>query len=266
MFPWVDGFRWTVTHIVFLSLFFAALLTVCSTVACAVIRTTSDFRGHHATDICWHEQFQELPEAERHCRHELAGRVESRVCDNAFDCGSCTNYPQFASLESHPPEQVGVGYSDNLLYHRGHTWVRPEWDGTFSVGLDEFAERLIGDPDKVDLPKPCDEVEMEGVAWKMVKNGYEIFVRAPLSGTVIATGGPESSWYVRLLPHGPVSLRHLLREEEVAGWLASEMDRLHKQTSAGAYLADGGTLMPQLMDALPQADWDAILAATFLES
>ena len=30
-------------------------------------------------------------------------------------------------------------------------------------------------------------------------------------------------------------------------------------------MADGGTLMPELMDAMPAADWDAVLEATFLE-
>jgi hypothetical protein len=29
-------------------------------------------------------------------------------------------------------------------------------------------------------------------------------------------------------------------------------------------LADGGTLLPDLMDALPDADWDTVLADTFL--
>ena len=31
-------------------------------------------------------------------------------------------------------------------------------------------------------------------------------------------------------------------------------------------LADGGLLLPGLMDALPEADWDAVLADTFLEA
>ena len=37
------------------------------------------------------------------------------------------------------------------------------------------------------------------------------------------------------------------------------------QQSRQPCLADGGTLMPNLMDAEPGADWDTILASTFLE-
>ena len=31
-------------------------------------------------------------------------------------------------------------------------------------------------------------------------------------------------------------------------------------------LADGGLLLPGLMDAVPEADWDTVLADTFLEA
>jgi len=270
MFPWIDGFHWTATHIIFLSLFFSALLVILSTVVLAIWHVFSDFRAHRAAEMCWHGNFEELTEAERRCRHQLAGRVASRTCDNAFDCCSCVNYPQFASLPANAPtKSVAVNYSDKLLYHRGHTWVRPEWDGTYSVGLDEFANHLIGRPDSVELPNPCDDIESAGIAWRMTKNGHEIRVRSPLSGTVISTGGPDSGWYLKILPYGPANLRHLLSGPEVPGWLASETDRLQRQISApsaGPCLADGGTLMPDLMDAEPKADWDTVLASTFLDS
>jgi hypothetical protein len=137
-----------------------------------------------------------------------------------------------------------------------------------TVGLDEFAHHLVGHPDSVQLPVPDSEIESDGLAWRMMKNGHEIRVRAPLDGTVVATGGDKEGWYLKLRPRNPVNLRHLLRGAEVPGWLSGELDRLQLQFSppdAPACLADGGTLMPNLMDAMPAADWDAVLAATFLE-
>ena len=106
MFPWVDGFHWTATHIIFLSLFFSALLVILSTVVSAIWHVSSDFRTHRAAEMCWHGNFEELPEAERRCRHQLAGRVAHRTCDNAFDCRSCVNYPQFAALPANAPLKV----------------------------------------------------------------------------------------------------------------------------------------------------------------
>ena len=153
MFPWVDGFHWSPGHIIFLSLFFAVVLTILVTFASALWRTASDFRTHRATEMCWRTNFAELPEAERRCRHEFAGRVPYRICDNAFDCRHCPKYEEFAALPARAPSKnAGVNFSNELLYHRGHTWVRPEDDGTSTVGLDELAHHLIGHPDSVQLP------------------------------------------------------------------------------------------------------------------
>lgn len=267
MFPWIDGFHWTSTHIIFLSLFGAVLLVILATAVWGLWNTLGDFRKHLAAATCWRENFGELPVAEKRCRHELAGRVPSRMCDHAFDCRTCSNYEKFAALPANvPASRAGVSYSDRFLYHRGHTWVRSNWDGTFAVGLDEFAKHLVGSPDSVTLPEVCDEVESEGIAWTMTKNGYKIRVRAPLGGTVISTGGSDSDFYLKILPHGPPNLRHLLQGPEVAGWLAAEVDRLQMQMSNGkATLADGGTLMPDLMDTEPGADWDALLESTFMD-
>jgi glycine cleavage system H lipoate-binding protein len=269
MFPGVDGFHWTFGHIFFLSVFVAVALTILVTLALATLRTARDLRTGKAAGICWHADFGELPEAERRCRHELAGRVEHRTCPNAFDCRSCPDYARFADLApTVEPRTYGMNYPGDRFYHRGHTWVRPETDGTFAVGLDDMAERIVGKPDTVELPAAGTEIELQGPAWKMSKNRQTIRVRAPLEGTVVATGGAGQGWYLKLRPRGQANLRHLLRGAEVPGWLAGELDRLQLQLTqpdSSPSLADGGILVSGLMDAMPKADWDAALAATFLE-
>jgi len=108
---------------------------------------------------------------------------------------------------------------------------------------------------------------------RLKKNGKEIAVRAPLEGTVVGVGGAEEGWYLkirpRLDPTDPATLRHLLRGPEVHGWLSKELERLQMQLRAhnsAPALADGGVLLPELMNALPEADWDTVLADTFLEA
>ena len=39
------------------------------------------------------------------------------------------------------------------LYHRGHAWLKPEEDGTVTIGLDDLASRLVGKPDKRRAPR-----------------------------------------------------------------------------------------------------------------
>lgn len=273
MFPGIDGFHWTVGHIVFLSLFFAVVVTIFTTVASAAWRTVRDVRTHRAIELCWKSDFAELPEPDRRCRHELAGRVISRTCDNSFDCRHCDQYSKFAVLPATGlATSLGLNYSDDRFYHRGHTWVKPAEDGTFTIGLDELAEHLVGNPDSIKMPEVGAEMEVNQTAWRMKKNGAEIQVRAPIEGTIVAVGGPKEGWYLkirsRLDPRDPMTLRHLLRGPEVHGWLSRELERLQLQLRAPntpPALADGGMLMPGLMDAVPNADWDAVLADTFLE-
>lgn len=273
MFPGIDGFHWTVNHILFLSLFFSVVLTIFTTIASAAWSTARDFRTHRAIDFCWHRDFAELQEKDRRCRHELAGRVISRTCDNSFDCRHCSKYAQFAVLPATGTVQAGgLDCPEDRYYHRGHTWVKPSEDGTVTIGLDQLAIHLIGTPDTVEFPTIGEELELNGTAWRMKKNGNIVRVRAPIEGTIVGTGGPEKDWYLKIRPrldlNDPATLRHLLRGPEVRGWMARELDRLQVQLRAPntpPALADGGVLLPNLMDAVPEADWQAVLGDTFLD-
>lgn len=274
MFPGVDGFHWTFGHILFLSLFFAVAVTIAITVASAAWQTARDFRTHRGIEFCWQAGFADLPESERRCRHELAGRVISRICDNAFDCRHCAKYSQYAVLPATGNVgSLGLDYPDDRYYHRGHTWVKCEQDGTVTIGLDQIASHLIGTPDCVSMPGVGEEIELNQSAWQIRKNRKDIQVRAPIEGAIVEVGGPHQGWYLRVRPrldvHDPITLRHLLRGPEVHGWISRELDRLQLQLRpAGSppTLADGGVLMPDLMDVIPDADWDTVLADTFLDS
>jgi len=270
MFPGIDGFHWTVAHVVFLCLFFAVAITILITVVSAACRTVADFHGRRAFGRCWKEDFAELPEADRKCRHELAGRVISRTCDNQFDCRRCENYVRFAVLPASGfARDLGLDYPEDRFYHRGHTWVRDEHDGTISMGLDALADHLIGKPDSIQFPRIGDELDVNQVAWRIKKHGKEILVRAPLEGTVVGFGdGSTLKLHPRLDVSNPANLRHLLRGPEMHGWASRELERLQVQlrpSNAQPSLADGGTLVYGLMDALPNSDWDTVLADTFLE-
>jgi hypothetical protein len=270
MFPGVDGFHWSFGHVLFLCLFFGVALTIAGTVVRAIWNSLRDVRKRRASAVCWDIEFSELPVDERRCRHELAGRVEERVCPNGFDCRRCGEYEKFACLPAAGAAGTfGLDYPAGRLYHRGHTWVEPQPDGTWTIGLDDLAEHLIGAPDRVELPAAGEEIEAHGTAWVVRKGAAEIRVRAPIDGTVVETGGSALGWYLRVRPEGVPNMRHLLRGPEVSAWLSRELERLQIQLGTPGSvpsLADGGILMSGLMDAMPDANWDNALAATFLES
>ena len=73
-----------------------------------------------------------------------------------------------------------------LKYATSHEWVRDEGDGTFTVGITEHAQELLGDMVFVELPEVGDEVDAgeDCAVAESVKAASDIY--APISGEVIA--------------------------------------------------------------------------------
>ena len=275
MFPGVDGFHWTLTHILFLTIFALVLSTVAVTAVAAALRTVRKIRRGHSDRIRWKADFEDLPGAERACRHAITGTAPGRVCPNALDCRVCDQHAHFAALEDPCDSGADLGlpyglhYPARRYYDRGHTWVELSDDGLLTVGLDDLGLRLAGRFDRMELPRVGKRLSTRGRAWTIVSGGIKVKVRSPISGIVVATGGPADGWYLKVRPaRQPADLRHLLRGPEVGAWLRHELERLQillAPASTGPSLADGGTLEPDLPEAQPNADWHNVYSAMFLE-
>jgi hypothetical protein len=275
MFPWNYGFHWTTGTIIFMGAFYTVLLIVGTTVLNAVLRSRRALSKNKVEHIRWHSDFHDLPSECRTCRHVLTGEFSSRECPNAFDCRGCTTHAKLIALrpQANPvqmeEEIFGMSFPLDRFYHRGHTWVRRESDGTVTVGLDELGKRLLGKPDAVVLPQPGEHVETNGTAFRMRRRDADVAVLSPVDGEVVATGGPEQEWYLKLKPvaSDEPAFRHLLRGAEVKPWLMREMERLQLALSSeigAASLADGGVPVDDIAAAYPEADWDAVCGNMFL--
>ncbi len=154
-------------------------------------------------------------------------------------------------------------------FHRGHSWVRPEYDETVTVGLDDFAEQLMGQHVEVEYPPLGTHLRVNGVGWRLRKDGRAVRVLSPVDGIVVGLGGPERDWYLRVKLDRPLEEQdHLLRGEEVGIWLAHERDRLQQVLSPldiGLTLADGGMLVDDLSTVMPRDDWDKTVGEMLLE-
>jgi hypothetical protein len=204
----------------------------------------------------------------------LTGEFKSRECPHSFDCRECETHARL--IEGRPvaageeEEIFGMSFPLDRMYHRGHTWVRRENDGSVTVGLDDLGSRLVGTPDAVSLPPAGSRVEVNGTAFRIRKRDADVRVLSPVDGEVIETGGPDRSWYLKVRPAalGEPSFRHLLRGAEIRPWLMRELERLQltlSEEGAGATLADGGVLVDDMSKACPHTDWDAVCGEMFLE-
>jgi len=252
------------------------LVVVATTILNAFWRAHRDLSKGKAEEIRWHSDFHDLPAADRACRHVLTGEFKSRECPNAFDCRGCETHAKLVAL--HPPaaareseaEIFGMSFPLDRMYHRGHTWARPEADGTVTVGLDDLGARLLGTPDAVDLPAPGSRVQANGTAFRIHKREADVRVLSPVDGEVVETGGVDRGFFLRVKPlDGPIDMRHLLRDGEVKPWLMRELERLQLAlTMEGAStpsLADGGVPVADIAAAYPKMDWDAVCGEMFLE-
>ncbi|MCC7152938.1 MAG: hypothetical protein IT161_00105 [Bryobacterales bacterium] len=271
MFPGVDGFHWSPAHITFLTVFGIVLMAIGTTMLIVLWRTLRDVRSGRGARIRWTEDFEDLPVNERLCRHALSGTAPGRVCPRALDCRECAEHPVYAAREISASAGIpcGLDYPAQRYYHRGHTWVEPLEDGCFAIGMDDLAQRIAGPIDQVRLPAPGETLHANGAAFTVSSRGRRLRLRAPMDGRVVATGGADQPWLVKVKPlEASPRLTHLLHGAEVSAWVRTELERLQVLVSpdaTGPVLADGGMLHRDLPGAMPSAPWDEIAGAMLLE-
>ena len=111
----------------------------------------------------------------------------------------------------------------DLRYAKSHEWLRPESDGTVTVGITDYAQNSLGDITYVQVPK-VGAVLKAGETFGVVESVKAASdLDAPVAGAVAAVhgaldGAPETvnrapytdGWMLRLKPADPASLQALL--------------------------------------------------------
>ncbi|PKO83013.1 MAG: glycine cleavage system protein H [Betaproteobacteria bacterium HGW-Betaproteobacteria-11] len=118
----------------------------------------------------------------------------------------------------------------DLKYTASHEWIKPEADGTVTIGITDHAQEALGDIVFLELPA-AGRVLKAGEACAVVesvKAASDIY--APVSGEIVdsntaATDAPESvnvgpyaTWLFRIKPSNPAELDALL---DAAAYAAS---------------------------------------------
>jgi glycine cleavage system H lipoate-binding protein len=274
MLTWVYEIHWTPFHIGFLLIFFTVFVVVVSTIIVAMRRTQQAEKSHTSDAIMWHSDFADLPLAMRVCRHELNGDVKHRTCDHEFDCRTCTVHPLLSAAQTKTPmlqfEVCGFTMPPYRMYHRGHTWVQQENDGSFTIGIDDFGARLIGKHYTMELPLVGSQLTVNGKGLMVKKDDANIRILSPIEGKVIEHGNEEKGWLLKVqATHSEKVTEHLLKGSEVPNWIMREMERLQFSLATkgvGVTLADGGVLVPDFQKYYPKTDWDGVLGQMFLEA
>ncbi|MFC6439039.1 glycine cleavage system protein GcvH [Bowmanella sp. JS7-9] len=122
-----------------------------------------------------------------------------------------------------------------LRYASTHEWVRDEGDGTFTVGITEHAQELLGDMVFVELPDVGSAVNAgdDCCVAESVKAASDVY--APLTGEIIATNedlenSPElvnsdpygDGWLFKIKAEDPEELGDLMGAEDYANSIDEE--------------------------------------------
>ena len=215
------------------------------------------------------------------CGGALADYVISRRWHRTVACDIVLAPPARQGLTEFAPRRVeGFLVPEGLQYHAGHTWVLRERNHMARVGLDEFAAKLAGNIDKIELPKPGLWFRQGQPVFKVHRNGETATLLSPIEGEVVEVN-PELVNDPSLLRHDSYNKgwlmtvhvfddkstwRNLLPSNLVKNWMKEAAERLYAQQPSlvGAVAADGGLPVDDLLRDVPGADWSKTTAEFFL--
>lgn len=161
-----------------------------------------------------------------------------------------------------------------VFFHPGHTWAVPVRAGRVRVGVDDFAQKVLGTARAVALPAVGDRLIGGGGGFRLDVGDRDFELPAPLRGRVVARneavlGRPAllnedpygRGWLVELeVPAWRSGLGSLFRGDRAVAWLAHAEEALRRRMSpeVGAVLQDGGVPVAGIARALAPEDWDRL--------
>ncbi|MBT8342477.1 MAG: glycine cleavage system protein H [Desulfatitalea sp.] len=224
---------------------------------------------------------------QRKCRHMLSGRVTYKLCGHGYDCARCP-YDQmiedaatYGRLSAPACENVGgFNVAKDYYYHHGHTWARVEYGGRIRIGIDDFAARLLGPQDRVEVPKLGETVGQNRQGAELTRGEHKAFPLSPVDGKVVAVNAKltgrahvaneapyADGWLMVVQPTRMRSnLKNLFFGDESTAWMDDEAGRLSTLLSESSEIplaATGGEALLDIFGSVPGADWH-LLVSRFL--
>ncbi len=169
---------------------------------------------------------------------------------------------------------------EGLFYHQGHSWLRPE-PGSFGiVGLDDFAQKLIGRVDSIVLPAVGSRLAQGEKGWSLVADSIPVSMLSPVDGEVVAVNQEvlRSPEILRQDPYGKgwllkvessriaADTKNLLSGKLARVWMENALEKLHpiSPENVGPVLADGGFPVQGIARALRGEKWVEMARAHLL--
>ena len=167
-----------------------------------------------------------------------------------------------------------------LHFHPGHAWTRVEEGDLVTVGIDDFAQKLVGQLSNIMLPELGSSVSQGEKGWSLTLGSKSVDMLSPVEGTVVAVNdrvlaspGTVNSdpygngWLLKVkAPRFPANTKQLLSGALARRWLEAECDRLQAMMTPdlGRLYQDGGLPIHGMARGLNPDNWDEVAREFFL--
>ena len=183
-----------------------------------------------------------------------------------------------ATTDRPPAHEFGL--PGGVFFSPGHVWANVTIPGMVRVGLDDFARKMIGRIDALELPAKGATIKKGECLFSIRQGGRAAVFHAPISGTVHEVNADlpkhlewlesrpyEQGWVCSMKPeHLEDELRQLHIGEKAAEWYRAEIARLQEMLGAAhgetaAPPAPTGRLVEGQLEATDDATWSKFTQA-----
>ena len=201
------------------------------------------------------------------------------MCAYDYECGKC-DFDQYfedvwtAKAKAFPAEMQQVKGFDvpmGYYFHNGHAWARIESGGYIRVGLDDFALKVLGEADALDLPLIGKELDQSKAGWGLKRKDNLADVLSPVDGVImevnsrvrenpkVANNEPYGDGWLFMVrtPDVKGTMKSLMVNQDSLSWINTEVGQLETMIEevAGPLAADGGHLADDIYGNLPDLGW-----------
>lgn len=164
-----------------------------------------------------------------------------------------------------------------VMLHQGHSWARPlgaHAPGVVSVGMDDFAQQLVGPLSAVHLPNVGTTLEQGVPGWQLRTDGKSVAMLSPITGKVLeineaALRSPRTvnddpygrGWLLKVeSPRLTADTKQLLAGRAARDLMASSWDDLSAMLSpeVGMVMHDGGVPVHGFARGIDHENWDSV--------
>jgi glycine cleavage system H lipoate-binding protein len=164
---------------------------------------------------------------------------------------------------------------------KAHTWVELTFAGEARIGVDDFAQKVIGTIERIDIAPLGSEIK-KGETLLKVKHGNRMLsIPSPISGKILTVNdsllaSPDrlhqdpylAGWVAVIVPTNiSADLRFLTIADEAAKWLRKEVSRFRDfikaqsqigvPVPAGVTMLDGGAPLSGVLEQFNENTWNA---------